>query len=128
MPDGSRLVGVYAKDKDSNYNSVFKTGKGIKAQITNPKTDDFGDRLSELKDCKADKDSTADNKGNCLIVFSPYGGVESTRDLRFVIAEAIPLSETELAFPGRGADGPVNCLVLELNKFTGRVEYYPYPD
>ena len=128
MPDGSLLVGVYAKDKDSNYNSAFKTGKGIKAQITNPKTDDFGDRLSELKDCKADKDSTADNKGNCLIVFSPYGGVESTRDLRFVIAEAIPLSETELAFPGRGADGPVNCLVLELNKFTGRVEYYPYPD
>ena len=37
MPDGSLLVGVYAKDKDSNYNSVFKTGKGIKAQITNPK-------------------------------------------------------------------------------------------
>ena len=69
---------------------------------------------------------TTGNRDNCAIVFSPYGEMYN-KSLRLIIAEA-EIDESILVYPTR-ANGqnpnkaPVNFLVLEINQFSGKVEY-----
>ena len=133
-PDGAMLLSIFQKNKDDgtstgrgyDYDSM-KLGKGISMQISNLNDDDFDDRLKVLKDFKICSSATERNQGNCLIVFSPYGGIFSNQDLRLVIAEAVP-NGNAIVYPTADSIGPVNCVVLQINRFTGRVEYYQLPE
>ena len=43
-------------------------------------------------------------------------------------AEAMP-SGSDIVYPVKDSSGlPVNWKMLSINKFTGRVEYYPLPE
>lgn len=135
-PDGAMLVRVMGKsDDDDDYND-YKEGDGITGIATGVKSNTEFDPLADLKKLKydgTDAEGSPANKEketveNCLIVFSPYGGLESDQDLRLVIAEAMPSGDT-IVYPTKNADGrPVNWKMLSINKFTGRVEYYPLPE
>lgn len=132
-PDGAMLVRVMAKD-DSDYND-YKMGDGVKDVAESTESDDEFDSLADLKDLRYDSVSAEGTPGtskknvnHCLIVFSPYGGLVGDQDLRLVIAEAVPNGDT-IVYPTKDADGnPVNWKMLSINKFTGRVEYYPLPE
>ncbi|MBS1368672.1 MAG: hypothetical protein HPZ91_01840 [Lentisphaeria bacterium] len=133
-PDGAMLVRVLEKD-DNDFDS-YEAGDGVGGVVTDVNT--AFEELEDLKNYKfkasdgSDTQYTEDIK-DCLIVFSPYGGLKGDQDLRFVIAEAIP-SGTDIVYPVKDSAGtagnpkPVNWLMLSINKFTGRVEYYPLPD
>lgn len=115
-PDGAMLVKV--TDKKEN----FKTENGLKNTVTKMDVS-LGNKLFSITDYPLDETtSTTINHSDCAVVFSPYGGIKSSEDLRFVIAEAIP-NGIELLFPSRGSDGPTNYLVLNLNRITGKVDY-----
>ena len=74
-------------------------------------------------------DKPAKNESECFLLAGGSfeiiddGGVR-TKNLRFVIAEAIP-NGTTLVFPSRDNTGPTNYLVLNLNRITGKVDYLP---
>ncbi|WP_294477970.1 hypothetical protein [uncultured Victivallis sp.] len=132
-PDGAMLVRVMAKD-DSDYND-YKMGDGVKDVAKSTESDDEFDALADLKNLRYgnldSNDGTTPNSADvkcCLVVFSPYGGLVGDQDLRLVIAEAVPNGDT-IVYPTKDADGnPVNWKMLSINKFTGRVEYYPLPE
>ena len=122
-PDGAMLVKVTDKKED------LKTENGLKNTLTKMNAS-LGNKLFSITNYPSDETtsttdettSTAINHSDCAVVFSPYGGIKSSEDLRFVVAEAIP-NGNELLFPSRGSDGPTNYLVLNLNRITGKVDY-----
>lgn len=69
------------------------------------------------------QDSASDTRTYCAVIFSPYGGIRHDENLYLAIAEAIP-NGNNFVFPSRDTTGPTNFLVLEINRFTGRVNYY----
>ncbi|MDR0932440.1 MAG: prepilin-type N-terminal cleavage/methylation domain-containing protein [Victivallales bacterium] len=128
-PDGAALVRVLDPD-NSDFNS-YKIGDGVNNVISDVKTS-LGDGLADLKDALfSTPGSNATYKTNideCLIVFSPYGGLKSDKDLRLMIAEAV-FNGDDVVYPTKDAGNkPINWLMLSINKFTGRVEYYPLPE
>lgn len=122
-PDGAMLVKVTDKKED------LKTENGLKNTLTKMNAS-LGNKLFSITNYPSDETtsttdettSTAINHSDCAVVFSPYGGIKNSEDLRFVVAEAIP-NGNELLFPSRGSDGPTNYLVLNLNRITGKVDY-----
>lgn len=136
-PDGAMLVRVMGKsDDDDDYND-YKVGDGVSGVATGMKSDSEFDSLADLKKLKydgVDEEGTPakkekDSVNHCLVVFSPYGGLVGDQDLRLVIAEALPNGSNGIEYPTKDADGkPVNWKMLSINKFTGRVEYYPLPE
>ncbi len=134
-PDGAMLVRVMGKnDDDDDYND-YKEGDGVEDVANNLRANVMFSSLEDLKDLRYDSVSAEGTPGtskknvnHCLIVFSPYGGLVGDQDLRLVIAEAVPNGDT-IVYPTKDADGnPVNWKMLAINKFTGRVEYYPLPE
>ena len=121
-PDGAMLVEVVGSANSSEFKDQFKDpGKGLSDAITSTKTS-LGDKLLTISEYKYDESATAASRANCAVIFSPCGGVKGNEDLRFVIAEAIPNGDN-LLFPSRDNNGPTNYLVLNLNRFTGKVDY-----
>lgn len=121
-PDGAMLVEVVGSANTSKFKDQFEDpGKGLADTVTNIQTS-LGDKLQTITEYKYDESATAASRTNCAVVFSPYGGVKGNEDLRFVIAEAIPNGDN-LLFPSRDNNGPTNYLVLNLNRFTGKVDY-----
>ncbi len=122
-PDGAMLVKITDKKED------LKTENGLKNTLTKMNAS-LGNKLFSITNYPSDETtsttdettSTAINHSDCAVVFSPYGGIKNSEDLRFVVAEAIP-NGNELLFPSRGSDGPTNYLVLNLNRITGKVDY-----
>lgn len=119
-PDGAMLINVLKKG-DSEYE--LEEGKSVTAHVTNLSTGaGFKDVMGTLKDSGLTSGGSIEHS---VLVFSPYGGLKSDQDLRLVIAEALP-SGNSLVFPSRDSAGhPTNWKMLSINKFTGRVEYYP---
>lgn len=116
-PDGAMLLMV------ADTSTTFTPGTGISGVITDQETS-LGNNLLSLSSYKANPEATSTTHAECAVIFSPYGGVKTTKNLRFVIAEAIP-NGTTLVFPSRDNTGPTNYLVLNLNRITGKVDYLP---
>ena len=119
-PEGAMLVRVLVSS-DTDYDTI-KEGDGIDSALANPQTGS----LSNLMTVTGVKiGSAAVDVGG--LVFSPYGGLKSDKDMRLAVAEAVP-SGSSVIYPSRDSTGPVNWLMLSINKFTGRVSYYPAED
>lgn len=127
---GAVLAKVLKKG-DSAYDmdaSWYNTG--VPGVVSTPQATYANNTLFDLKKANASDfpyDDTTGNRSNCAIVFSPYGGMYN-ESLRLVIAEA-ELDETLLVYPTRanGTDpdkAPVNFVILNVNQFSGKVEYY----
>lgn len=116
-PDGAMLLMV------ADTSTTFTPGTGISGVITDQETS-LGNNLLSLSSYKANPETTSTTHPECAVIFSPYGGVKTTKNLRFVIAEAIP-NGTTLVFPSRDNTGPTNYLILNLNRITGKVDYLP---
>ncbi len=120
-PEGAMLVRVLIPS-DSDYTTI-KEGDGVGSVVTNPQTGALGN-LMTVKDVKLGS-STADVGG---VVFSQYGGLKSDNDMRLAVAEAVP-SGSSVVYPTKDSSGkPINWLMLSINKFTGRISYYPAED
>ncbi len=127
-PEGAMLVRVLGQTTDSSDFDKFTTGDGMTGALSDPSSGNFGSRLGKLTGCKLVSSSSEKTIDNSLIVFSPYGGLKSDEDLRLVVAEAVP-SGTSVVYPAKDSNGkPTNWLMLSINKFTGRVSYYPVED
>lgn len=123
-PDGAMLVRVLVSS-DADYDTI-KEGDGIGSALSDP-TDATGGKFSSLMTVKQVKvGGNTVNVGG--LVFSPYGGLKSDKDMRLAVAEAVP-SGSSVVYPTKDSSGkPVNWLMLSINKFTGRVSYYPAED
>jgi len=119
-PEGAMLVRVLIQS-DSDYKTI-KEGDGIDSALSNPQTGSLSN-LMTVKSVKVGS-HTVDVGG---LVFSPYGGLKSDKDMRLAVAEAVP-SGSSVIYPSRDSTGPVNWQMLSINKFTGRVSYYPAED
>lgn len=133
--DGAKLL-LIAKGTDNpggsdDYNK-FKEGEGLdKNKINNGSNDKGMESLLNIYEYKENTDAAEETVENAAIIFSPYGGIvgKDTNDygnLRLAIVECIK-NGNDLIFPSRDGDGPTNYLVLEINRFTGRVKYYQPP-
>lgn len=122
-PDGAMLVEVVGSANTNRFQTQFQNpGNGLPNTVTDVNTS-LGNNLLTLSRYSYDAStSTSESRSNCAVVFSPYGGVKGNEDLRFVIAEAIPNGDN-LLFPSRDNAGPTNYRVLNLNRFTGKVDY-----
>ncbi|WP_277200828.1 pilus assembly FimT family protein [Victivallis vadensis] len=68
--------------------------------------------------------SGSTTRSNCAIIFTPYGGVESSDDLYLYIVEAISDGGNGILFPTRDSQNrPTNYLILSLNQFSGKVDF-----
>ena len=130
-PDGAMLVRVMEKD-ESDFNA-FQSGDAVTGVAEDLDSNSEFEPLANLTNLN-DGDVSDHGVDHCLIVFSPYGGLVDDQDLRLVIAEALP-SGNDILYPTQEAGGteddeprPVNWKMLSINKFTGRVEYYPLPE
>lgn len=148
-PDGAMLVRVMGKGDDkeddkedkSDFNA-FQEGEAVTGVAEDLDSNSEFKPLANLKKLKydeVDEEGTPAKKekpsvDHCLVVFSPYGGLMGDQDLRLVIAEALPNASDGIDYPTKEAgetedeSGPVNWKMLSINKFTGRVEYYPLPE
>ena len=62
-------------------------------------------------------------RSNCAVIFSPYGSMENSA-FRFYVVEAIDDGSGNLLFPTRDSSNrPLNYLTLQVNQFSGKVEY-----
>ena len=59
----------------------------------------------------------------CAMIFSPFGGLHSKRDLFVAVAECT-LSGDKIAYPNES--DPVNYIVLDVNRLSGKVSYHAY--
>ena len=130
-PDGAMLVRVMGKSDDEDDFNEFGAGDGVTDVATGLESRDEFEPLKNLRELRRESTgstSATSDVDRCLVVFSPYGGLVGDQDLRLVIAEAVP-SGTEIEYPVKDSSGnPVNWKMLSINKFTGRVEYYPLPE
>lgn len=118
-PEGAMLVEVMISS-DADYGATEGdelTNSAVKN--LNPLSDD----LSNLMTVTNVKLGTTDIGSVSGLVFSPYGGLKSDKDLRLAVAEAVP-SGAKVFYPS----GLTNWQMLSINKFTGRVSYYPAED
>lgn len=123
-PSGAMLVRVIGEN-ENDFDSIAE-GDAVSGCVSNPQSGTLGNKLGTLVNCKLIPTASASMTiPDSLIVFSPYGGLKNDEDLQLVIAEAIPVGNS-VAYPSAsGSGGPTNWLMLSINKFTGRVEYYP---
>ena len=125
--DGAKLLLLLGAD-DTGYDS-FEAGEGLTVpdRITNVTMD----RLIGIEDYLAVEGGSRSNVDHAAIIFSPYGGVvgrpgvsDDYNNLRLAVVEALA-NGNNLIFPSRDASNhPTNYMVLELNRFTGRVKYH----
>ncbi|WP_288559843.1 type II secretion system protein [uncultured Victivallis sp.] len=108
-PDGAMLVRI------SNAATNFPAAQGITDTIRNSSST-LGTELKTLRDCDGE------TLTNSAIIFSPYGGASLEHNIKLVVAEAL-FNGNNILFPTRDNRGPVNFLILEINKYSGRVEY-----
>lgn len=131
-PDGAMLVRVMGKEDDESDFNAFQVGEAVTDVAEDLDSNSEFEPLANLTNLN-DGDVSDHDVDHCLIVFSPYGGLVDDQDLRLVIAEALP-SGNDILYPTQEAGGtadnprPVNWKMLSINKFTGRVEYYPLPE
>lgn len=119
-PEGAMLAEVMIST-DADYDAA--EGAGLANPLSNPQTGAFSNLLTVTHV----KLGTTDIGSVGGLVFSPYGGLKSDNDLRLAVAEAVP-SGSSVIYPSRDSTGPTNWLMLSINKFTGRVSYYPAED
>ncbi len=65
-----------------------------------------------------------DPSDRCGMIFSPFGGLRSKKDLFVAVAECT-LSDDKITFPD-GTKEPVNYIVLDVNRLTGKVSYHAF--
>ena len=119
-PNGAMLVDIRTSDPTEKEGDTITPSK--------PLSNTYGTSLFTLSNVRlsyydaatsAYKFETISSVADCAIIFSPYGNMVNTSDLWLVVEEAI-LSGSTVAYPVT-----TNWLMLGINKFTGRVQYYP---
>ena len=124
-PDGAMLVEVMISS-NSDYGAAEGAELSTSVKNLNPLSDDLSN-LVTVKNVKLpdpdDSNKLTDIGSVGGLVFSPYGGLKSDNDVRLAVAEAVP-SGAKVFYPS----GLTNWLMLSINKFTGRVSYYPAED
>jgi len=130
-PDGAMLVEVMIP-ADSDYTTTEGNSLGASSvKDLNPLSDGLSN-LMTVKNVKLpdpdDNNKLTDIGSVGGVVFSPYGGLKSDNDMRLAVAEAVP-SGSSVVYPTKDSNGkPINWLMLSINKFTGRISYYPAED
>ena len=57
-----------------------------------------------------------------LVIFNPRGGIVNGQNLYFVVAAA-KIDGTDVKYPAKDSEGPVDYRILMLHRYTGRVEF-----
>ncbi|WP_303056083.1 pilus assembly FimT family protein [Victivallis vadensis] len=116
QPESEAKLLMTVDDQNNKYDD-FTEGKGL--EVSNSPANISFDGLLDIKKY----DDTAQEAQKSAIIFSPYGGIVGGKSLRLVIAEAL-INGNKFIFPSRDTTGPTNFLILEINRFSGRVRYY----
>ena len=118
--NGGEIDKLYTKINSSD-------DKSIKFNLGTLKNDGNFFEIKDVENKNPEIRLPNSNKKLYGIVFSPFGGVEnkeSVSTLYIVIAEAIVLPDGEIKYlRPDGEPKSENYRLLELNNFTGRVEY-----
>lgn len=130
--DEAKLLLVLNAEQDG-YND-FKEGEPL--DVKDKLADIELSGLIDIQEYKENDSATPQRAKECAIIFSPYGGFVGDPakkndekafygNLRLAVAEALQ-SGSNFIYPSRNASAnkPTNYLVLEINRFSGRVKYY----
>lgn len=104
---------------DSNKKITWKSSASGSLSITGTQ---FNDLMDVEKVEKYTDPSGTEKMNKSAIIFSPYGGICGGKNMQFVIAECVE-DGTDLYFPTRANNGPINYFVLQVNFLTGRISY-----